>query len=143
MGNAIITRRSLQRSRPTSDAATASTAADGQLDGLLDKLIKLVPSEVISLYAALSAFVTKDSLRKASFFVCLVLTAVVVARPAKAADGQRVKAPWQQYLLSAVAFVLWATLINHPLDSWIAIDREYVGFAAFVFTAVAPFLIRE
>ena len=102
---------------PASQEKTASDAPDGTFD----RLLKLVPSEVVAGYTALlaiAAAATGDAVEYAipvGIVACSILLVLALRRA-----GQQMKPPQApptlQYVFSMAAFWTWAFAIEDPLE---------------------------
>lgn len=88
----------------------------------LDRILKLIPTEVLALYVA--AKPVADQLRSscvplALFFVGVALVPVVLFL-----DSSTLNAParWPQYIIRTLAFITWAVAISWPFEPWLAKD---------------------
>ena len=146
---AIVTATNVTRPTPTAPGMAPRDAAPPPPpipDDYVTKLVQLVPAEVVTLYAALAAYVSDDRVvASIAFLVGIGATVVWLLQPARLPDGSVVHTPILQYPISVVAFVLWATAIAHPIDTWFgdwyAAHPKILGVVIAVFTAMAPLLI--
>lgn len=149
MGLAIITHRTPRVRKPGASPAAAKPAQQQEAsvavpDGFLDKLVKLIPAEVVAFYIGVVALLgdqPKPETKIVALVVGLVLTGLVLRVPTVLSDGTKVKAPWQQYVLRGLGFLLWATALNQPLASLVVIDPQIVAILIMGFTFASPFLV--
>jgi hypothetical protein len=104
-------------------AAPAAPAADLKPDGTLDRLLKLVPGDVIAGYTALLAIgasVDKDVVRYATPVALLACTILVIIgiRNAGASHSPPVAPHPAQYIIAVLAFWAWGITIRDPLAGW-------------------------
>ena len=96
--------------------AIADKVVTGDADGLFDRVLKLVPAEVIAGYTALLAIadgISTSSLKAAlpvALLACTLLT-VLALRNA----GKERTPPPLQYVFSLLGFWAWAMAIRDPL----------------------------
>ena len=99
------------------NAPTTTSASEVQpVDGQYDRILKLVPAEVIAGYTALIAIIgtiSTSSLEVAlpvALVACTALTLLALRNASKDRD-----APPLQYIFSLLAFLAWAFAIRDPL----------------------------
>lgn len=88
----------------------------------LDRILKLIPTEIIALYTAAVPIAPQVPWRLfpfALFVVCLLLVPVVLFL-----DGRNTSQParWPQYVVRTLAFFAWANAISWPFSPWIVGD---------------------
>ena len=117
----------------------AATLAAGPADGLsgwMERLVKLVPSEIIAVYlagrSAAAAFPGAWSV------VCLAL--LVVVRVWGTREPPR-GAQWIAVAISAVSFVIWVLAIGGPVLSW-SLDSSLASLLVLVWTTLVPVIYR-
>lgn len=109
--------------KPTQTALAADATDAAPVDGTLDRLLKLVPAEVIAGYTALlsiTASVDNDSVKFAipsALAACTVLIFLILRRAGKQ-QSPPVKPVKLQYVFSVLAFWVWALAIRDPLDKF-------------------------
>ena len=98
-------------------AATPATQAD--FGSYLDRLMKMVPAEVIGLYLVGSGLIPHDQSLVLTIWALVCLAGVVAIRmwgTADAAAGQ--PTDWTHVAISAVAFIIWVyTMGGGPFAS--------------------------
>jgi hypothetical protein len=101
----------------------------------LDRLLKLIPSEVLVAYPAVVALGAPSAWPY--YELALLLTGLLVVNLSLHRDGKTSKLipDWRQYLVRSLAFVAWALVISSPLApfaDWINTDdvRWVASFAA-------------
>jgi hypothetical protein len=97
---------------PAAAPGTKKTSTDAVTDGYFDKLVKYVPAEVIAFFAPLASIVEKQTaLLVATGIVGLVATPLYIKRyssnPKNIKNGAQ-PPPIYNYVLSSVAFLVWA-----------------------------------
>lgn len=101
---------------PKTTSAIGDKAVASGTDDLFDRVLKLVPAQVVAGYTALIAIIdtiSTDSLKVAqpvALVACTILT-VLALRDA----GKTREPPHLQYLFSLLAFWAWAFAIRDPL----------------------------
>ena len=110
----------------------------------LDRVLKFVPTEIVALYLALMPSVSGIPTEGLPllFAAGLGLVPLVLFLDGRATG---VRAPWQQYVVRTLAFVVWAMAIEWPFERWWPENGVPGLIAAGV--VVAPFvgnlLLRE
>lgn len=101
---------------PASDTSERPRAAASLPESRVDRLLKLLPSEVLLFYPAVISLCGSPPLRHltATF---LGLIAVIWSLHH---DARRWRLPhdWRQYALRSLAFVAWAMVLGNPLGAW-------------------------
>ncbi len=94
--------------RPDVGIKTAAAEAQPDLGSYLDRLMKMVPAEVIGLYLVGSGVIPRDQPRVLTVWALVCLVGVAVIRAYGTADpAQNKPTDWVQVAISAVAFVIW------------------------------------
>ena len=89
-------------------------------DGMLDRIIKLVPAEVIAGYTALLAItssISKEVDASIRFAIPAAIAAFTILIPLifrRLSKQQGREVPWPQYVFSVLAFWVWAVSIRDP-----------------------------
>jgi hypothetical protein len=86
----------------------------------LDRILKLIPTEVLSLYVAtipIATDVPSRFFRVVSFFIGIVAVPLVLALDSRATQRP---ARWPQYLGRTVVFAIWASAAAWPFALWFA-----------------------
>ncbi len=109
------------------DLLTTPAPASEGLNAYLERLLKMIPAEVISLYLVGSGLVSHDPPLVLTIWAALCLAAVVVIRAYGTADSLRKLPPdWVHVAISAVAFVIWVYSLGGPFESY-GLHIDYVG----------------
>ena len=102
-------------------------SGDEQLKSYLDRLLKMIPSEVIGLYLVGTGFIPKEELAAALVWMVVCLIAVFVVRIYGTSDKAINKGPqWLSIVLAALAFLIWTYSLGGPFVT-IGIHRPYLG----------------
>lgn len=115
-------------------------AADMQ--GYTDRLVKLIPGEVVGIYLAGIGIIPSTAPRGVVAgwaFVCLGL--VVLARAYATSDNARGVPPeWKAVIISAISFVVWTYTMPGPFQRF-GLAVPYIGsLLILVWTFVAPYI---
>jgi len=106
-------------SRPTPrPGATALTGDDG-FRFYLDRLFKMIPGEVISLYLVGSGLIPQDQTIVLVLWSVICLGGVVIVRIYGTADPPNDKPPqWGPITISAISFVIWVYSLGGPFAAF-------------------------
>jgi hypothetical protein len=122
--------------RPRREPSTRKLPPVGETD--LDRLIKLVPVEMVLLYTA--AAPTISELQRRYFAVILFAVGIVAAPVILFLDGRSTgqAARWSQYLVRTLTFAACAMAIAWPFELWCAGDTLH--WARSLAVLVIPFI---
>ncbi len=112
-------------------------AAGQPTDEYLARLVKLVPSEVLAIYAA-GTELAKTWLGVWAF-VCLVLVAVVRAF-ASSQGGKPIQ--WKAVAVSLVSFIIWIYATGGQFFSWSLLIPGVASIAVIVWTFLVPYIYK-
>ncbi len=129
-------------SRATPQTATrgvpdGDAPAPVDVDGYADKLVKLIPAEVISLYLSMSLILTnsKDtvhiSVPAIVYGFCAFATWFYMRFTLKVTD-------WRQLLVTVLAFLVWGFAFSEPFPALTWWNETYSGLLLAGFTFLAP-----
>ena len=112
-----------------------------QQDGNIEKIVKLIPSEVVALYLAFYAIIPNDDLPKIIIFALGCVAVVVHLTGGTNVSFDQIT----QISLTVVSFAVWVIVIGgFDFIDWLA-DREN-GWAKTVimlfWTWIAPYLVK-
>lgn len=101
--------------RPERRIASVSATRNEEVKEYLDRLMKMIPGEVVGLYLVGSGFIPKNDLITLVVWSCICLIAVIVVRIYGTMDPARNLPPdWIHACISAVAFIIWLYTIGGP-----------------------------
>jgi hypothetical protein len=113
--------------RPSLHAADVGTAGGGDFKGYLDRLMKMVPGEVVGLYLVGSGFIPRDQALVLAIWAFVCLIGVIAVKAYGTADPAAHVAPdWVHVAISAVAFVIWVYSIGGPFAAY-NLAVPYIG----------------
>lgn len=128
---------------PGSLKAAAPTPALTETD--LDRILKLIPTEVVALYAALAPVAPDVPTR---FFPLIMYALGLAAVPLilwldGRATGERAR--WPQYLVRTLAFAVWGMAVLWPFSPWLPVGqaRWIIAVAVPLVPFLGAFLLRE
>jgi hypothetical protein len=128
------------RSTENRGGNVAASEVPGDPETSLDVIVKLIPAEVVTLYAAASAFPDLATSRygaPALLVLGTLLTPLVLFLV-----GRRLDRPVSvaQYVVRILAFVAWAFTIGNPLAPHDPVPRWIPGIAVLVIPIVGSLL---
>ncbi len=115
--------------RPVPKNAVAATAAAGteSFNAYLERLLKMIPAEVISLYLVGSGLIPADQRIALLVWSVLCLAGLLVIRAYGTADRLRnLPTDWVHVAISALAFVIWVYSLGGPFEAF-GLYIPYVG----------------
>ncbi len=118
----------------------------GEDDGLksyLDRLLKLIPAEVLSLYLVGIGIIPKDKATPLIVWGFFCLIAVGIVKAYGTSDSARgIKADMIHVTLSMIAFVIWMYSMGGPF-AYYNLYESYIGsLLILAFTFIVPYLYR-
>ena len=137
MARAIISATTIRdepgtRGVPDGDAVPAQEA-----DGYADKLVKLIPAEVISLYLSMTLILSSSSAEVHDvvpgivYGFCVFATWFYMRYTLKITD-------WRQLLVTVLAFMVWGFTFGEPFPGLTWWNETYSGLLLAGFTFLAP-----
>jgi hypothetical protein len=118
-------RRPEQRARDL--APTAAPPAQQDFKYYLERLLKMIPGEVIGLYLIGQGLIPADQGIVMAVWAALCLAGVVAVRAYGTADPEQHAAPdWAHVGISSVAFAIWVYTLGGPFEVW-GIAVPYIG----------------
>jgi hypothetical protein len=115
--------------RPATGAVKAAAAQGSQenFKFYLDRLMKMIPAEVISLYLIGKGFIPLDQPIVLTAWALVCVAGVLLIRAFGTADPEANKSPdWVHVTISAVAFVIWVYTLGGPFEA-AKLYEPYVG----------------
>ena len=119
---------------------TAAAARQEEFKFYLDRMFKMIPAEVISLYLAGTVVIPEGQLVVSVVWAVVCLAGLVVLRAYGTADPENSKpTDWVHVGISAVAFVIWVITLGGPF----AAVSPYIGsLAVLVWTFFVPLFYK-
>ncbi|HYI65815.1 MAG TPA: hypothetical protein VEW95_02710 [Candidatus Limnocylindrales bacterium] len=102
-------------------------------DGYLDRLIKFIPAETLTLFTALvvgAAARENDVMLVVLLVICFIATPLYLFAAAIPLPANQKPRPWM-YLLSPLAFIVWAIFTSEPVRVLPVTDVDE-GWATFI-----------
>ncbi len=111
----------------------------------LDRLLKLIPTELVAFYAAAVPIAGELAWRYLAFALFLVGTALVplILYLDGRSTGQAAR--WPQYMARTLGFVVWAMAVNWPFSPWISSQHTswFRSLAVLIVPFVGAVLLRD
>jgi hypothetical protein len=106
----------------------AAPAAPGEdLKYYLDRLLKMIPAEVVSLYLVGSSLIPADQTIALAIWAAVCLVGTVLVRAYGTADPAANKKPdWVHVAISSVSFVIWTYSLGGPFEAY-GLHTAYLG----------------
>lgn len=123
-----------------------ATKGGGEDDGLksyLDRLLKLIPAEVISLYMVGTGVIPNDKIVVLITWTIFCLVAVGIVKAYGTSDrAQGINPDGTHVVLSMLAFVIWVYSMGGPFK-YFHLHEAYIGsLLILAFTFVVPYFYR-
>jgi hypothetical protein len=130
------------------DVGVRAVAAEGgggeALKFYLEKLLKMIPAEVVGLYMIGNGLIPKGNNVALVIWSVVCLIGVFVVRgygTADKAEGKR--ADWTMVIISAIAFVIWLYNLGGPFAAYPGVHQPYIGsLLVLVWTFFIPYIYK-
>jgi hypothetical protein len=111
----------------------------------LDRILKLIPTEVIALYAALLPVMPDVPSRffpLIMYLAGLALVPIILTLDGRATGEQ---ARWPQYVVRSLAFAAWGMAVAWPFSPWLSpgLGRWIIALAVPLVPFLGALLLRE
>ncbi len=120
----------ISRARPASDVSALDVTADGgaqDFKSYLDRLMKMIPGEVIGLYLVGNGFIPSTQNVVLAVWAVVCLAGVVAVKALGTADSANGLPPdWIHVGISSVSFVIWVYTMGGPFAAW-GLWVPYIG----------------
>jgi len=133
----------LARRLPPGSPVASALPPVGETD--LDRILKLIPTELVAFYAAAVPIITEVPWPYFAFVLFLIGTALVPL--ILYLDGRSTGQParWSQYIVRTMGFIAWAMALGWPFSPWVA--GQDMGWVRSLAVILVPFagalLLRE
>lgn len=122
----------------------AQQQPDPEFKLYLDRLLKMIPAEIVSLYMIGTGFITtaQDTILVAWSVICFLLVFVVRIYATK--DPAKKEPPqWTAIIISALAFVIWLYWMGGPFVLYPEIhDKTIASLLVLLWTFVIPIFYK-
>jgi hypothetical protein len=113
--------------RPDEGVRLVARGGEAKFDFYLDRLLKMIPGEVIGLYLVGSGFIPQDRPTVLALWAVVCLVGVILLRAYATTDQPNGKPPqWGPVAISAVAFVIWVYTLGGPFAAF-GLFVPYIG----------------
>jgi hypothetical protein len=115
--------------RPVSKGALAAATATGEdFNAYLDRLLKMIPAEVISLYLVGGGLIPKEKPVVLVVWAVICLAGLLIIRAYGTADKLRnLPTDWVHVAISTVAFFIWLYSLGGPFEAY-GLHVDYLGW---------------
>jgi hypothetical protein len=128
--------RQIKTSQQPAIAATALP------DDYKDKLIKLIPTEIITAYVTILGMISGTTQGNKDALLWLVIAVLTVATPLYLIYVSKVQLI-SQIIFTTVAFILWVLATGSPLETIFGYQSTFVGSIFLImYTVFIPFLFK-
>jgi hypothetical protein len=107
----------------------------------LDRLMKLIPGEVVGLYLTGTGIIPKDRLPVSFIWALVCLVAVILVKAYGTADVSRnIKPDWVHVSISVVSYLIWIYTIGGPFQEY---TTPWIGsIMVITWTFFIPFIYK-
>jgi hypothetical protein len=103
-----------------------------------DKLLKLIPSEIVAAYMILQGIIPEDSSRIGTLVVGIALTILTPVYLNRIHNVKRTV----QLVLTTISFIVWLYTLGGPFRAW-GIYQAWIGSVILIiWTLIIPLFIR-
>lgn len=121
------------------DARVASAAPAPPVETKVDRLLKMIPTEVIAVYPAVLALSAMIAWPYYQTTIAVLGVFAVVASLWRDGQTNRMRPRLQQYIVRCLAFIAWTLVIGNPLEPFLITTERAHIFGA-VGAAFIPFV---
>lgn len=116
-----------QRTKDLARAAAPPPPADQDFKFYLERLLKMIPGEVIGLYLIGQGLIPAGQAVVMAVWAAVCLAGVVAVRAYGTADPEQDASPdWTHVAISCVAFLIWVYTLGGPFEVW-GVSVPYIG----------------
>ena len=113
--------------RPDTGTRVVARGENVEFKFYLDRLMRMVPAEVVGLYLVGSGFIPKAQASVLVVWTIICTIGVIVLRAYGTADPEKIKPPdWTHVAISTVAFVIWVYTLGGPFAAY-NLAVPYIG----------------
>ena len=122
-----------------SQSQVGSFGPTAQADDYADRLVKMIPAEIVSLYLFLHSYVSENGANKQNWFLwsilllLCILTPLYLKRIMSVVDGK-------QIFFTTLAFLFWALTFGSPFNDMIK-DEKMLKMISTVLLAMYTFAL--
>ena len=117
--------------------------APSPINDYKDRLVKLIPTEIITAYVTLKGLINGSGVEgNKSLLLWIVFGILVIINPLYLCYVTQVKKPGQ-ILFSSLAFILWVMVIGGTFTTILGFPAEFIGSILLViYTLFIPFVYK-
>jgi hypothetical protein len=117
----------LRITTPAGGKKAPGAGARDDFNSYLDRLVKMVPAEVVSLYLVGVGFIPKTDALVLAGWAALCLIGLLALRTYGTAERRTGKSPqWGAIAISSIAFIVWVYTLGGPFETF-GVHIPYVG----------------
>jgi hypothetical protein len=118
-------------------------APGDEFKGYLDRLLKLIPAEVVGLYLVGNGFIPVGERMGLAIWAAVCLIAVITVRVFATSDPQQNLSPqWAAVLISAISFIIWVYTMGGPFEAF-GYHSAWIGsLAVLIWTFFVPIVYK-
>jgi hypothetical protein len=124
-------------------AASAAPAANTATQQYMERLIKLIPAEVVAIYLVGIGVIPPDAKLGKAIWAVVCLGLVVLSRAYATSDqANKIPTEWKSVFVSSVSFTIWVYNMPGPFQAY-GLEVSYIGaLAVLVWTFVVPYFYK-
>lgn len=145
----IVTKSDLQKATLHKGPGATASSADSTSDNYTDKIVKLLPAEIVAAYIAIASLIDSvnteqviDAIHWGAFGVLLVCTPFYI----KKITSKPLQARTDQIIICTISFILWAFAFGGPFATFEWYDTSLgdviKGVLLILWTVVSPLLVK-
>lgn len=126
------------------DATAPLTKSGSQPNDFKDRLVKLIPSEIVTAYITIQGLINgiADADGKTNMLLWIVIIVLLVLTPVYLIYVGNVK-KGGQLIFTTIAFVIWVIVIGSPVKEILNFPASFIGSIMLVlYTLMIPFVYR-
>jgi len=129
-------------------AAAAPTPNSSSFDDFKDRLVKLIPSEIVTAYVTIQGLIAGVEVNTAAdtgnkeILLWIVVILLFIMTPIYLYFVMDVK-KWPQIIFTSVAFLIWVMVIGGPLKDINGLSTQFIGSILLIFyTLFIPIIYK-
>ena len=107
------------------------------VDSFLEKLLKLIPVEIVLVYATLVSFIPEEFYQHLIIFLVLLLITPLYLRYALNVNN------YSQIIVSTLSFVIWVFYLGGPFTFFNWYAHWIAGTILIVFSLIPPMILKS
>jgi len=129
-------------------AAAAPTPNSSSFDDFKDRLVKLIPSEIVTAYVTIQGLIAGVEVNTAAdtgnkeILLWIVVILLFIMTPIYLYFVMDVK-KWPQIIFTSIAFLIWVMVIGGPLKDINGLSTQFIGSILLIFyTLFIPIIYK-